>query len=178
MTDGPPAARFRVVPTAIVPPPAGPEAVTFAPGARVTVPLLLSAMAPPVVPAAPPSAVTLPVTITSPPAPAITTRPVFAPTLLAAIVPPAFTNVCTTPSTALALSTTVPPLAEITPSLVISALVPFGAVVTWPVTLIPTMPSPYRSSAKVSAPASTTEPSLAWMVPALRTCGATRVASP
>jgi hypothetical protein len=57
-------------------------------------------------------------------------------------------------------------------------LVPFGALCTCLVTLIDTSPSPYRSSVSASAPARTTVPSRALIVPELRTCGATSAASP
>jgi hypothetical protein len=178
MPVAPSLARFSVVPSATVPPPALPETLIRACAPMIVVSLPETFTSPPAVPGALPSAVTTPSTRTSPPAPLISTRPVRDAVLLALICPPASTSVCTTPSTASAVSTTVPPRASITPELVTSALVPSGALATCLVTLIDTSPSPYRSSVSASAPARITVPIFAWILPELRTRGATRAASP
>ena len=87
------------------------------------------------------------------------------------------------PSAARAVSCTVPPSAMITPVLVTSAVaalpsLPTGACITWLVTSSDSSPSPNRSSVAVFAPASTTWPSFAEIVPELATCGATSAARP
>ncbi len=71
----------------------------------------------------------------------------------------------------------------IVPVLVTSAVtglpsLPNGACVTWLLTSSDSSPSPYRSSVAVFAPASTTWPSVAVIVPRLATCGATSAARP
>ena len=157
VTPGPPAARSSVVPIATMPPPAWPEASIRAPEATVTLPVALTSMSPPVVPGALPVASSWPSTVIPPPTPFSVTVPTWPPTLFAWILPPACTRFCTMPSAARAVSCTVPPSATITPLLVTSAIAPFGACVTWPVTSSDSMPSPYRSSvALVAPPASTT----------------------
>ena len=65
-----------------------------------------------------------------------------------------------------------------TPVLETSAVTPDGAWVTWFVTSSDSSPSPYRSSVAVCAPASTTCPSVAEIVPEFATLGATKAARP
>ncbi len=178
-----PRARMRVVPSAIVPPPAMPEALICAPPATDVVWLAMTTTSPPVLPGALPSAARRPSTTTEPPVPVISIRPVRSPTLLAWICPPARTRFCTTPSAAFAVSCTTPPSAMIVPVLVTSAVTglpsgPRGACFTWPVTSIDTRPSPYISSVCICAPASTTWPNFALITPELTTLGATSAASP
>ena len=178
VTAAPPMARFSVVPTAIAPPPAMPDASTTAPDLTLTTSVACNAIEPPLVPAVRPAALTLPVIWIEPPTPSMAIRPSFAPTVLAWILPPDVTRFVTSPSTARAVSRTRPPSAWMTPELVTSATLPFGAVVTAPVTFRLTILSPYRSSVVVFAPASTTCPSRAEMVPELATPGPTRAARP
>ena len=178
VTDGPPCARASVVPIATVPPPALPEAFTRAVLASATLPVAFTATEPPVVPAAKPWADNWPVTSTEPPMPLMEMVPVLPPAVLAEILPPAETRFCTTPSAAAAVNCTVPPAARITPSLVTKDVTPSGVWVTCLVTFTDTSPSPYISRVTACAPASTTLPILALMVPALRTAGATSAARP
>ena len=182
-TDVPPVARASVVPTATVPPPAAPEAFTSAVGASDTDPVALISTAPPFVPAVTPAAATSPPIVSDPPTPRSTTVPVRLPTLSAAILPPASTSAPTIPSTAAAVSSTVPPSARITPLFVTSALTccpsaPIGACPTCLVTSIDNSPSPYKSTVCVAAPASTTVPIRATIVPEFATAGATSAARP
>ena len=72
---GPAAARFRVVPTATVPPPAVPEASTTAPGLTITESVASSPTRPPRVPAAVPRASMFPSMVIDPPTPSMVTRP-------------------------------------------------------------------------------------------------------
>ncbi len=178
-----PAARAAVVPTATSPPPPAPEADRRAPRASVVVSLPATTTVPPLLPGVRPSAARRPSITTEPPVPATSMRPVRPSTVLAWMVPPARTSVCTTPSAATALSCTTPPSAAMVPVLVTSAVTglpsgPAGTCRTCPVTLMATRPSPYMSSVWVAAPASTTWPSFALMVPELATEGATSAASP
>ena len=170
VTLGPPAARFSVVPSATVPPPAWPDALIFAVEATVTLAVLLTTTLPPVVPGAVPIVSSWPSTVIDPPTAFSVTVPLRLPTLFAWILPPAFTSVCTSPSAAVAVNRTVPPSATISPLLVTSAIAPFGACTTCPVTSIDSMPSPYRSSvALLTPPASTTVPSFAVITPEFAT---------
>ena len=179
----PPLARASVVPSATVPPPALPDALTRAPAATVTALVAFASISPPVVPSARPLAETLPLTRTEPPMPLSTIVPVLVPTLLAEILPPADTRLSTIPSTACAVRITVPPSAMIVPLLVTRAETglpsgPAETCCTCLVTLIDSMPSPYRSTVCASAPASTTRPILARIAPLLATWGATSAARP
>ena len=181
--DPVPRARASVVPTATVPPPAWPFAVTRAAGAMLVVSLPATTTLPPVVPGARPSAATRPSITTEPPVPVISICPARAPTVLARTLPPACTSVFTTPSAARAVNCTVPPSAAMVPVLVTSAVTvlpsaPTGACVTCLVMSMDTSPSPYMSSVCVVAPARTTWPKRAVMVPELATDGATSAANP
>ena len=178
VTNAPPAARASVVPTATVPPPARPEAITTDPDFNVTVSLASSSIAPPLVPGARPTAESWPSISIEPPMPLIEIDPVLSPTVFAEIFPPAEIRVCTIPSAARAVSCTVPPAARMIPVLVTNAVVPSGACVTCPVTFTDSNPSPYISRVTACAPASTTVPSLALMTPELATRGATSAARP
>ncbi len=143
---GPPRARARVVPTAMVPPPAAPEASRRALPASATVPVASRAMAPPFVPAAAPSASNVPGIRIEPPMPVMAIVPECELMLFASIVPPASTRSCTRPSVCRAVSSTVPPWAMIVPVLVTSAVAfaPFGrrTVCASGVTSSETSPSP------------------------------------
>ncbi len=145
-TDGPPFARAMVVPTAITPPPAWPDASSLAPGATVTDFVAVTSIEPPVVPGCVPRAASWPWIVTDPPIPAITMLPVRAPPAVArpgaAMLPPASTRLVTRPSTAAAVSRTVPPWAAMVPVLVTSAMPPPGACVTCFVTSSEISPSP------------------------------------
>ena len=146
---GPPDARAAVVPMAMTPPPASPEASSVAVAAIVTLPVALATTWPPLVPAATPVALTAPSISTEPPTPETSTRPVRAPTLSARSVPPAVTSWRISPSAAWAVSMMVPPSATMTPAFVTSAGTarpPSETWVTRPVTLSASSPSPYRSS--------------------------------
>ncbi len=136
--------------------------------ATVALPVAFTATDPP------PSAEICPVISNDPPMLAMETVP----DLLAEIVPPADTRFCTTPSAARAVSCTVPPAARMTPVLVTSAAAPSGACVTCLVTFTDTSPSPYKSSVTARAPASTTFPIRASIVPLFDTLGATSAARP
>ena len=151
VTALPPAARANVVPSAMVPPPALPDAVILAPLATATLPVPVISILPPVVPGFLPCAETVPVTATPPPVALIATLPVCAPAdvtaVLALMTPPAVTRLVMMPSAAAAVSWMVPPWAMMVPVLVTNAATglpsaPTGAVVTWRVTSMDISPSP------------------------------------
>jgi hypothetical protein len=101
------------------------------------------------VPAARPCVLTSPATLFVPPGPCSRTCavvPVEA-SVLAWMWPPARTRFCTIPSAAAAVSSTVPPVALMTPVLVTRAWPPCGVCFTAPVTSDDTRPSPFRAGA-------------------------------
>ena len=166
VTAGPPLALASVVPIATTPPPWLPEALIRAVAAIATLPVGATSMLPA-------AAESWPSTTIDPPMPFSTTVP-----LLASMVPPDWTSRPTTPSAARAVNCTVPPSARMIPVLVTSAVAPDGACVTWFVTSSEISPSPNRSSVAVRAPASTTCPIFAEIVPEFATLGATKAARP
>ena len=170
--------RSGIVPMETEPPPALPDALRTDVALRATLPEAVTAMVPPAVPDASPSAPSWPTISILPPTPAMAIVPVLLPTVVATILPPAETKFCTTPSAAAAVSVTVPPAAWITPVLVTNAVTPSGVWVTCLVIFNDTSLSPYISIVTACAPASTTLPNLALMVPELATDGATNAARP
>ena len=98
-------------------------------------------------PGARPAAETSPSTVIEPPTPAIWMLPVLPPALSAEMRPPASTRLETMPSAARAVSSTLPPAAEMVPVLVTSTCTglpfgPSGACRTALVTSTASRPSP------------------------------------
>ncbi len=171
-------APWKLPPTSAVPPPALPETSMLAPAARVTwSPSTLTV--PPVSPAPLPEASSVPETVTAPVSPPSST--ISPPTDFAEVastIPELLITLSMMFFAARAVSSTVPPEAWIVPSLLTSALAPCGVWSTAPVTWNDNSLSPWKSTAKVFAPASTTEPSCAWIRPWFVTCAPASTAEP
>ena len=188
-------------PIITLPPPAWPEASMVAPLTSMCSPL--TTIVPPLVPSFLPAAESLPETFTFcggsalavltwprlPPlcvavAALSTIMPFLVPTEFASITPEVLITESTTTRAAAAVSSTRPPFAFSLPSLETRALsvCPVATSFTWPAIWSPTPSwisrSPYMSSVNMLPDASATVPSVAVMVPVLRTPGATSAAKP
>ncbi len=125
-----------------------------------------------------------PAGLVAPVAAASTIMPLRWPIALALITPLVLMTESTTVRAAAAVSSTRPPLALILPSLLTSDLsgLPVETSITFEAMESPTASvislSPYMSSLKLLPEASVTVPSVAVMVPVLRTPGATSAAKP